>query len=183
MDEILRVIIAADPPPRLDKALARDVPEAAALSRLLGPLLDITLVESDDIGTVGVGEATIPTHRVFHHLLNINEPDFMRATKATFKLGIAFENWGQIGDRYIHSFGQIGRPNWMGEFYHIWMLAREKGFGGELDEYCLELQAAEKEVADCMAQLTEMVPPAARQNPVDDFLPDGDLMNHLHINC
>lgn len=116
---------------------------AAALSRLLGPLLDVTLVESDDIGTVGVGEATIPTHRVFHHLLNISEPDFMRATKATFKLGIAFENWGQIGDRYIHSFGQIGRPNWMGEFYNIWMLAREKGFGGDLGDYCLELKAAE----------------------------------------
>lgn len=116
---------------------------AAALSRMLGPLLNITLVESDDIGTVGVGEATIPTHRTFHHLLAINEPDFMRATKATFKLGIQFENWGQIGDRYIHSFGQVGKPNWMGEFYNIWMFAQEKGLGGSLDDYCLELKAAE----------------------------------------
>ena len=116
---------------------------AAALSRMLGPLLEITLVESDDIGTVGVGEATIPTHRTFHHLLSIDEREFMRATKATFKLGIAFENWGQIGDRYIHSFGQVGKPNWMGEFYNIWMLAKEQGRGGPLDDYCLELKAAE----------------------------------------
>lgn len=116
---------------------------AAALSRMLGPLLEITLVESDDIGTVGVGEATIPTHRTFHHLLGIDEREFMRATKATFKLGIAFENWGQVGDRYIHSFGQVGKPNWMGEFYNIWMLANEQGRGGSLDDYCLELKAAE----------------------------------------
>ena len=118
---------------------------AAALSRLLGPLLQVTLVESDDIGTVGVGEATIPTHRTFHHLMGIDERDFMRATKATFKLGIAFENWGGVGDRYIHSFGQVGKPSWMGEFYHIWMRARERGIGEHLDAYCLELQAAEAE--------------------------------------
>tara|TARA_R110002012_G_scaffold61745_3_gene161981 strand:+ start:1080 stop:2579 length:1500 start_codon:yes stop_codon:yes gene_type:complete len=116
---------------------------AASLSRLLGPLLDITLVESDAIGTVGVGEATIPTHRTFHHLMGIDERDFMRATKATFKLGIAFEEWGGLGDRYIHSFGQVGKSNWMGEFYNIWMYAQERGIGAELDAYCFELQAAE----------------------------------------
>ncbi|RAN33793.1 tryptophan halogenase family protein [Hyphomonas pacifica] len=115
---------------------------AAAMSRMLGPLLDITLVESDDIGTVGVGEATIPTHRTFHHLLGIDEREFMRATKATFKLGIAFENWGGIGDTYIHSFGQVGKSSWMGEFYNIWLAAREKGIGEDLDAYCFELQAA-----------------------------------------
>lgn len=115
---------------------------AATLSRLLGPLLDITLVESDAIGTVGVGESTIPTHRTFQHLMGIDEREFMRATKATFKLGISFEDWGQIGDRYIHSFGRVGKPNWMGEFYNIWMYAQERGIGEELDAYCLELQAA-----------------------------------------
>ena len=82
---------------------------AAALVKQLGPLIDITLVESDEIGTVGVGESTIPTSRSFHELLGINEQAFMRATQATFKLGIAFENWGRIGDRYIHSFGEIGK--------------------------------------------------------------------------
>src|SRR3954469_11819563 len=78
---------------------------AAALVKQLGPLIDITLVESDEIGTVGVGESTIPTTRAFHSILGIYEDAFIRATGSTFKLGIAFENWNRIGDRYFHSFG------------------------------------------------------------------------------
>jgi tryptophan halogenase len=116
---------------------------AAALSRQLGPLLDITLVESDEIGTVGVGESTIPTARTFNALLGIDEATFMRETQSTFKLGISFENWGQVGDRYIHSFGQVGKSTWMGGFHHFWLQARAMGFGGELGDYCLELKAAE----------------------------------------
>jgi len=115
---------------------------AAALARQLGPLLDISLVESDEIGTVGVGESTIPTARTFNALLGIDEPAFMRATQATFKLGISFEDWGRVGDRYIHSFGQVGKSNWMGSFHHFWLQARAAGFGGELGDYCFELQAA-----------------------------------------
>lgn len=115
---------------------------AATLSSQLGPLLDITLVESDDIGTVGVGEATIPTHKAFHRLIGINEQEFMRATRASFKLGIAFENWGQLGSRYIHSFGKVGRSSWMGDFQHMWEYARSQGWAGDMDEYCFELQAA-----------------------------------------
>ncbi len=117
---------------------------AAALSRQLGPLLDITLVESEDIGTVGVGESTIPTARTFNALLGIDEAEFMRATQATFKLGISFEHWGEIGDRYIHSFGQVGKSTWMGGFHHFWLEARAQGFAGELGDYCLELRAAEQ---------------------------------------
>jgi len=117
---------------------------AAALARQLGPLLDITLVESEDIGTVGVGESTIPTARTFNALLGIDEAEFMRATQATFKLGISFEHWGEVGDRYIHSFGQVGKSTWMGGFHHFWMQAREQGFGGDLGDYCLELKAAEQ---------------------------------------
>jgi len=117
---------------------------AAALVKQLGPLLDITLVESDEIGTVGVGESTIPTSRRFHHLLGIDEPTFMRETQASFKLGIAFEDWAREGDRYFHSFGQIGRNgSWMADFHHFWLEANGQGFGGALAEYCLELQAAE----------------------------------------
>lgn len=116
---------------------------AATLSSQLGRLLDITLVESDQIGTVGVGEATIPTHVSFHRLLGIDEKEFMRATRASFKLGISFENWGQLGDRYIHSFGKIGRSTWMGDFQHMWHHAKSLGFGGDMDDYCFELQAAE----------------------------------------
>lgn len=115
---------------------------AAALAQQMGPLLDITLVESDEIGTVGVGEATIPTIRTFHALLGIDEREFVRETRASFKLGISFENWGQVGDRYIHPFGEIGKSTWMGDFHNMWLMAKAGGFDGELDDYCFELQAA-----------------------------------------
>ena len=116
---------------------------ASALAQQLGQLLDITLVESDEIGIVGVGEATIPTIRSFHALLGINEREFMRNTEASFKLGIAFENWARLGDRYIHPFGDIGKSTWMGDFHHMWLMAKDRGFGGSLDDYCYELKAAE----------------------------------------
>jgi len=115
---------------------------AAALSRQLGEMLDIALIESDEIGTVGVGEATIPPMRVFHKLLHIDEKEFMRATEATFKLGIWFENWGHLGHNYIHSFGKNGKETWLCDFHHFWLRGLEKGFESELGEYCLELQAA-----------------------------------------
>ncbi len=115
---------------------------AAALVQQLGALLDITLVESDQIGTVGVGEATIPTIRSFHALLGIDEREFVRATQASFKLGIAFENWARLDDRYIHPFGDIGKSTWMGDFHNMWLMAKSRGFGGSLDDYCFELQAA-----------------------------------------
>ena len=115
---------------------------ACGLATRLSGLVDITLVESDAIGTVGVGEATIPPMRNFHKIMNIDEQAFMRATQATFKLGIAFENWGNIGDSYIHSFGEIGQRSWMAEFHEFWLEARSQGYGGSLDDYCLELKAA-----------------------------------------
>jgi tryptophan halogenase len=115
---------------------------AAALSHQLGKILDITLIESEEIGTIGVGEATIPPIRVFHKLLQIDEQEFMRATAATFKLGISFENWGQQGDRYIHSFGRNGKSTWMCEFHNFWLRGLELGLQSELGEYCFELQAA-----------------------------------------
>ncbi len=115
---------------------------ACGLATRLGGLLDITLVESDAIGTIGVGEATIPPMRNFHQIMNIDEQAFMRATQATFKLGIVFENWGNIGDSYIHSFGEIGQRSWMAEFHEFWLEARSQGFGGSLEDYCLELKAA-----------------------------------------
>ncbi|WP_213979288.1 tryptophan halogenase family protein [Sphingomonas sp. dw_22] len=117
---------------------------ATALVRHLGPLLDITLVESDEIATVGVGESTVPTSRTFHNLMGIDERRFMSAAQATFKLGIEFRNWGAIGDRYIHSFGTTGkRPNWMADFHHFWLHAKSQGFGGDLSDYYFELQAGE----------------------------------------
>ena len=115
---------------------------AYSLVTRLGKLLDITLVESDQIGSVGVGEATIPTMRTFHRLVGIDEQEFMAATHATFKLGIQFNNWGQQDESYFHSFGEIGQRSWMAEFHEFWLEAKAQGFGGSLDDYCLELKAA-----------------------------------------
>ena len=115
---------------------------AYALAKRLGPLLDIRLVESEKIGTVGVGEATVPTMRSFHALLEIDEQEFMSATQGTFKLGIQFENWANIGDSYIHSFGRVGQTTWMTEFHAFWLEAHAHGLGGELSDYCLEWKAA-----------------------------------------
>jgi len=115
---------------------------AYSLVTRLGNVLDITLVESDQIGTIGVGEATIPTMRAFHRLIGIDEQEFMSATQATFKLGIQFDNWGQQGDSYFHSFGEVGQRSWMAEFHEFWMEAKANGFGGNLEDYCLELKAA-----------------------------------------
>jgi tryptophan 7-halogenase len=115
---------------------------AAALSKQLGKLLEVVLVESDQIGTVGVGEATIPPMRVFHSLLGIDEQEFMRATEAVFKLGISFKNWGQIGDHYIHPFGTTGQGSFLADFQHFWLHGKSKGIDAEFSEYSFEIQAA-----------------------------------------
>lgn len=115
---------------------------AAILSRSLGKLVDITLVESDEIGTVGVGEASIPTMVTFHNLLELNEAQFMAATNATFKLGISFENWRDVGEDYFHSFGSTGTDHWTAGFQHFWHKGRERALAGDYGDYCLELKAA-----------------------------------------
>ena len=115
---------------------------AMALARQLGPFLDIALVESEEIGTVGVGESTIPTTQAFHRLIGIDERAFVCATRSTFKLGILFEDWSRIGDRYIHSFGATGRGTWMGDFQHLWLEARAQGLAGDYGEHGFEHEAA-----------------------------------------
>ena len=115
---------------------------AAGLSKILGKILDIKLIESDEIGTVGVGEATIPTLLTFHNLLEIKEQEFMEATQATFKLGISFENWRDRKENYIHSFGTTGTDHWTAGFQHFWMKGRERGLAGDFGDYCLELKAS-----------------------------------------
>ncbi len=115
---------------------------ACAFARQLNHCTDVTLVESDDIGTVGVGEATIPTMRTFHLLLNLDEAEVMRQAHATFKLGIQFENWGQQGEKYFHSFGTTGKDCWAGEFQHFWMRGLREGVTFPFGDYSLDLQAA-----------------------------------------
>jgi tryptophan halogenase len=125
---------------------------AAALSKTMGKILDITLVESDEIGTVGVGEATIPTMITFHDMLELNEAEFMAATQATFKLGISFENWRKVGEHYIHSFGTTGTDHWTAGFQHFWLKGRARGLAGDYGDYCRELKAA---LMDRFAHLPE----------------------------
>ena len=117
---------------------------AALLVKTMGKVLDITLVESDEIGTVGVGEATIPPLVTFLRLLKMKEQQFMAATQATFKLGISFENWKDVGEKYIHSFGTTGTDHWSAGFQHFWLKDRERGSKAGYGEYCLELVAAQK---------------------------------------
>ncbi len=111
---------------------------AAGLSHFLrgkGPR--ITLVESDDIGTIGVGEASIPTLTGFNALLGIEERDFLERTQGTFKLGIEFVDWTRRGHSYIHPFGSFGQPLDICDFHHHWLRAHAKGQAGDLDDYCL----------------------------------------------
>jgi len=115
---------------------------AAALGKTLGRFAEIVLIESDAIGTIGVGESTIPPMRTFNNLLGISEAEFMRATQATFKLGIEFDDWGRIGDRYFHSFGTTGKDHWSAGFQHFWLNGRQRGHDEPYADYCLELRAA-----------------------------------------
>ena len=115
---------------------------AAALAHTMGKSIELVLVESDEIGTVGVGEATIPPLVLFNRLIGVNEADFMRATQATFKLGIEFDNWRVEGEKYFHSFGTTGRDHWSAGFQHFWAEGRARGHDEPYDDYCLELKAA-----------------------------------------
>ncbi|MEY3008333.1 MAG: hypothetical protein RI942_2675 [Pseudomonadota bacterium] len=116
---------------------------AASIAKLVGRDLDITLIESESIGTIGVGEATIPGILTINRLLKIPEPEFLRETQATFKLGIAFENWRRVGHRYIHSFGDTGTGCWAAGFHHFWRRGLNEGYSKPYGEYCVELKAAE----------------------------------------
>ncbi|MES1199867.1 MAG: tryptophan halogenase family protein [Pseudomonadota bacterium] len=115
---------------------------AAAIAKTLGKVASVALIESEQIGTIGVGESTIPPLVRYNQLLDINEADFMRATKATFKVGINFENWKDIGHTYFHSFGLTGRDHWTSGFQHFWLRGVREGLTAEYGEYCLEVAAA-----------------------------------------
>ena len=116
---------------------------AAALSSLLEPEdVSITLVESDAIGTIGVGEATIPDILEFNRILGLDEAEFMKATQATFKLGIEFCDWGRKGDCYVHPFGQHGVDMRGIDFHQYWLHARAAGLERPIQDYSLSATAA-----------------------------------------
>ncbi len=115
---------------------------AAALVRLLPTACSVHLIESAEIGIVGVGEATLPHIRAFVERLGLDEADFMRATHATFKLGIDFRDFGAIGDSYIHPFGTFGRPLDDVGFHHYWLRLAAEGRAGPIGDYSVAVAAA-----------------------------------------
>src|SRR5437763_2906870 len=125
---------------------------AAALVKLLPDRCDVHLVESEAIGIVGVGEATLPHIRAFNERLGIAEAEFMARTRATFKLGIDFENWGRIGDRYLHPFGTFGRGQGDLSFHQYWLrMYHERQPVEPLERYSM---------ACMMALLNRFAPPS-----------------------
>jgi len=115
---------------------------AAALGHFLERGFAVRLIESDAIGTVGVGEATIPQIRLFNEALGLDEDAFLRATQGTFKLGIEFDGWTRPGHAYMHAFGGIGRDVGLVAFQHYWLRARALGLAGPLADYSLNEIAA-----------------------------------------
>lgn len=115
---------------------------AAAIAHVTRQACEITLVESDEIGIVGVGEATIPPIRMFNQMLGIEEADFIRATQGSFKLGIEFVDWGRIGNRYFHPFGRYGVDFDSVPLHHFWLRARAEGEETPWQDYSMAWAAA-----------------------------------------
>lgn len=114
---------------------------AAALVKVLEGHARIRLVESDEIGTIGVGEATIPHIGEFNAALGIDENEFLRATQGTFKLGIEFVNWGAVGERYLHGFGFVGQATQALPFHHFWLRMARAGKAQPLEAYSINTAA------------------------------------------
>jgi tryptophan halogenase len=115
---------------------------ATALSTILGGRCNIRVVESEEIGIVGVGEATIPMIQRFNRVVGIDENEFMRETMGSFKLGVEFVNWGKLGDRYMHGFGRLGQDLATVPFDQYWQKMRRLGKAAPLEQYSITRMAA-----------------------------------------
>lgn len=115
---------------------------AALLSRLFQGLYEVTLVESEDIGTIGVGEATIPAIKKYNELLGLDENEFMQRTQGSFKLGIQFNDWSRLGSSYIHGFGVIGQNlEWL-RCHQYWLKMLKRGKAANFAGYSINTAAA-----------------------------------------
>ncbi len=115
---------------------------AALLARLFQGLYEIVLVESEDIGTIGVGEATIPAIKKYNELLGLDENEFMARTQGSFKLGIQFADWWKQGHSYLHGFGVIGQDwEWL-RMHHYWLKAHSVGRADDFAAYSINTAAA-----------------------------------------
>ncbi|MEO5622571.1 MAG: tryptophan halogenase family protein [Dokdonella sp.] len=115
---------------------------AAALAKVFGTHCSIRLVESEEIGTVGVGEATVPHLKLFNRILEIDEIEFVKEVRGTFKLGVQFVDWGKIGDHYIHGFGAIGHDYGLLPFHQYWLKLHRSGHAADIGAYSLNTAAA-----------------------------------------
>ena len=115
---------------------------AAARSNTLSNGCKIVVVESEAIGTVGVGEATIPPIRTFNQMLGIDEREFVKTTQGSFKLGIEFVDWGQLGQRYFHPFGPHGKPFDIVPVHQQWLRAKADGDSSNFEELSMAWQMA-----------------------------------------
>ncbi|MEQ1487610.1 MAG: tryptophan halogenase family protein [Methylotenera sp.] len=143
---------------------------AAALAKTLHHEYSIRLIESDEIATIGVGEATIPAIKNFNAALGIDEDDFLKNTQGTFKMGIEFVNWHQVGSTYIHSFGTAGHALHELPFYHYWLREYLAGKAPELDQFSINAMAAKQ------ARFMRAVPEMAGS-------PLGDLNHAFHFDA
>lgn len=143
---------------------------AAAFSKLMGEHYRIRLIESDEIATIGVGEATIPGIKVFNTALQVDEDEFLRETQGTFKLGIEFVNWNRIGDSYIHGFGKIGHDLGPIACHQYWLKLRQDGLTGPLDNFSIN------SVAPKTDKFMRSVPEMAAS-------PLGDIANAFHFDA
>ena len=115
---------------------------AAAFAKVLGADYSIRLVESEEIGTVGVGEGTVPHLKLFNNLLGIDDVEFVKNTQGTFKLGVQFNDWGRLGDSYVHGFGTIGHDVGLLPFHQYWIKAHRAGKAQDIGAYSLNTVAA-----------------------------------------
>lgn len=143
---------------------------AAAFSKLLNKSYRIRLVESEEIATIGVGEATIPTIKVFNSMLELDENEFLRRTQGTFKLGIEFVNWGQVGESYIHGFGRIGQDFGAASCHHYWLKMQQVGAKTDLGNYSINTVAPKH--GKYMNSVAEMA-----NSPL------GDIVNAFHFDA
>ncbi len=115
---------------------------AAALSKVLERHYSIRLIESEEIGIVGVGEATVPHLKLFNQTLEIDEIEFVKKTQGTFKLGIQFVDWLRQGSSYVHGFGVIGHDYGLLPFHQYWLKAQQLGRAADIGEYSLNTLAS-----------------------------------------
>ena len=117
---------------------------AAALANATDRQCEIVLVESEQIGIVGVGEATIPPIKLFNKTLGIEESDFLKHTNGTFKLGIEFVNWVRTEQAYFHPFGQYGAEFDVVPLHHHWLKAKKQGLDSDISDYSMAWVMARK---------------------------------------